>query len=190
MKILKYALGIIALLVLVFILIGAFSSEVAYKNVITVNKPLAESWAVSQDEERMADWLDGFQKIEHVSGTPGTVGAVSDVYFIDDGQEMVIRETITDIVPNESITMTFENDFMNMDYILRMSEMEGKTKISSSTTAVGNGMFSKSLMALMSGTFVSQEETNLFNLKRTIEENTKNYFPVVEEPKEETEEQE
>ncbi len=181
MKFLKYALGIIALLVLVFVLIGAFSSEVAYKNVITVNKPLAESWAVSQDEEKMGDWLDGFQKIEHVSGTPGEVGSVSDVYFIDNGQEMVIRETIMDIVPNESISMTFENDFMNMDYTLRMSEMDGKTKISSSTTAVGNGMFSKSLMALMSGTFVSQEETNLFNLKRTIEENTKNYFPPVEE---------
>jgi len=182
MKFLKYAIGIIALLVLVFILIGAFSSKVAYEDGITVDKPLAESWAVSQDEERMGDWLDGFQKIEHVSGTPGEVGSVSDVYFVDNGEEMVIRETIVEIVPNESIIMTFENDFMNMDYILRMAEVDGKTNISSSTTAVGNGIFSKSLMALMSGTFETQEETNLANLKRIIEENTKNYFPVVEEP--------
>jgi len=180
MKILKYALGIIALLVLVFILIGAFSSEVAYDSEITVDKSLAESWAVSQDEEKAADWLEGLQKMEHVSGTPGTVGAVSDVYFVDQGQEMVIRETITEIVPNESISMIFTSDFMDMDYTLRMAEVDGKTKISSSTTAVGNGMFSKSLMALMSGTFSTQEETNLTNLKRIIEENTKDYFPAAE----------
>lgn len=180
MKILKYALGIIALLVLVFILIGAFSSEVAYDSEITVDKPLAESWAVSQDEEKAADWLEGLQKMEHVSGTPGTVGAVSDVYFVDQGQEMVIRETITEIVPNESISMIFTSDFMDMNYTLRMAEVDGKTKISSSTTAVGNGMFSKSLMALMSGTFSTQEETNLTNLKRIIEENTKDYFPAAE----------
>lgn len=180
MKILKYALGIIALLVLVFILIGAFSSEVAYDSEITVDKSLAESWAVSQDEEKAADWLEGLQKMEHVSGTPGTVGAVSDVYFVDQGQEMVIRETITEIVPNESISMIFTSDFMDMNYTLRMAEVDGKTKISSSTTAVGNGMFSKSLMALMSGTFSTQEETNLTNLKRIIEENTKDYFPAAE----------
>ena len=181
MKILKYTLAIIAILVLVFLLLGIIKSEVAYDNEIMVDKPIAESWAVSQDEEKLGDWLDGFQKIEHVSGTPNTVGAVSDVYFIDNGEEMIIRETITEIVPNESVTMTFTNDFMDMDYTLRMSSVEGKTKISSSTTAVGNGMFSKSLMALMSSAIKGQEETNLANLKRTIEENTKNYAPAGEE---------
>ena len=143
-----------------------------------VNKPLAESWAVSQDEGKMPDWLPGFQKIEHVSGSPGTVGAISDVYFITDGQEMTIRETITDIVPDESISMSFASDFMDMDYKLTMTAIDGKTKLSSNTTAVGNGMVSKSLMALMGNTFKTQEETNLTNLKKTIENNSKKYFPA------------
>ena len=102
---------------------------------------------------------------------------------------MVIRETITDIVPNESIAMTYENDFMNMDYTMAMTAVEGKTKISSHSTAWGNGMFAKSMMAFMGGGFKAQEETNLANLKKTIEENTKNYFPVEEEVIEASEEQ-
>jgi len=190
MKILKYILGILALLILVFILIGVFKSEVAYDYEIMVDKPLAESWAVSQDEEKMADWLDGFQSIEHVSGTPNTVGAVSDVHFISEGQAMTIRETITEIVPNESVSMKFTSDFMDMDYTLRMTSIDGKTQISTNTSAVGNGMFSKSLMALMAGSIKAQEETNLANLKRTIEENTKNYSPSIEEPIDISEEQE
>ncbi len=178
MKYLKYILIILAILVVGFFLIGQIKSEVAYESEIMVNKSLAESWAVSQDEEKMSDWLDGFQKIEHVSGTPGTVGAVSDVYFVTNEQEMIIRETITNIVPNKSISMNFTSDFMDMDYTISMESINEKTKISSSTSSVGNGMVSKSILALVSSSLKTQEETNLTNLKNTIEGNTKNYFPI------------
>ncbi|MBT8185626.1 MAG: SRPBCC family protein [Eudoraea sp.] len=182
MKYLKYILGIIGILLIVFLALGLFKPALSYEYEIMVDKPVAESWAVTQDEDKLSEWLPGFQKIEHVSGTPGTEGAVSDVYFDADGELMTIRETITDIVPNESISMSYENDFMHMDYILMMSAVNGKTKINSSTTAKGNGMFSKSLMVLMGGSIKAQEESNLANLKKTIESNTKNYFPVVEVP--------
>lgn len=178
MKYLKYILGILAVLIIAFFLLGIISPEVSYDCEIIVDKPLGESWAVTQDEEKMPDWLEGFKSIEHVSGVPGTTGAVSDVYFITDGQEMTIRETITEIIPNESISMSFASDFMDMDYKLIMKFIDGKTKINSSTTAVGNGMFSRSVMALMGKSIKTQEETNLINLKKTIEKNSKNYFPV------------
>lgn len=178
MKYLKYILGIVAILLIGFFLLGLIKPELAYECEVMVDKPLAESYAVSQDPEKMSDWLIGFQKIEHVSGTPGTVGAVSDVYFMEGGQEMIIRETITDIVPNESIAMSFASDFMDMDYTIRMTPMDGKTKISSSTTAIGNGMFSKSLMALIGSSIKTQEETNLASLKKTIESNSKNYSQI------------
>lgn len=182
MKYLKYILGILAVLIIGFFLLGMIKSEISYDCEIQANKPLSESWAVAQDEEKMTEWLEGFQKVEHVSGTPGTVGAVSNVYFIADGTEMMIKETITEIVPNESMSMLFESDFMTMDYQLRMASIDGKTKISSTTVTKGNGMFSKSLMALMGSSIKAQEETNLVRLKATIENNTKNYFPAKEVP--------
>jgi len=175
MKILKYILGIVALLVIIFFLLGVIKSEVSYDCEITVDKPMAESWAVSQDETKLSQWLEGLQKVEHVSGTPNTVGAVSDVYFLNDGQEMVIRETITEILPNESISMTFTSDFMDMDYKLAMEEVDGKTKINTSTIATGNGIVSKSIMALVSSSLTTQEDTNLANLKKIIEANSTNY---------------
>ena len=179
MKYLKYILGIFAILVIGFFLIGLVKPQVTYECTIMVNKPLAEAWAVSQDEEKMSDWLNGFQKIEPVSGTPGEVGSVSDVYFVEDGQEMVIRETITDIKPMESISMLFTSDFMDMDYKLVMESVAGKTKISTNTVCEGNGWVSKSLVALMGGFIKSQEETNLMNLKKTIETNSKDYSAII-----------
>lgn len=181
MKYLKYILGLIAILVIGFFLMGIIKPELTYDCEIIVEKPAAESWAIVQDEEKMSEWLPGFQKIEHLSGTPGTVGAVSLVYFDNDGQQMTIQETITNIVPDESMSMTFEDDFMNMDYKISLTSMDGKTKINSSTTAVGNSMVSKSIMALMGGSIKGQEEANLINLKKAIEQNTKEYFDANEE---------
>jgi len=175
MKYLKYILGIILILVIGFFAIGLVKPQIKYDCEVIVDKSLEEAWAVGQDEEKMADWLIGYQKMESISGTPGTVGAVSDIYFNADGQEMVIRETIQEIKPYESITMDFDSDFMNMKYSMHMMEVDGKTKISSTTIAVGNGMFSKSMVAIMSSSFKVQEDINLAALKKTIESNQKQY---------------
>ena len=178
MKILKYILILIGVLIVGFLLMGVVKPQVSYDCEISVDKPVQESWAVIQDEEKLSDWLTGFKRIEHVSGTPGTEGAVADVYFDNNGQEMTIRETITSLVPDESISMSYTSDFMNMDYKLSMEGAEGGTKINTNTVAKGNGMFARSMMALMAGSIKAQETMNLENLKQTIEKNEKNYFPV------------
>ena len=175
MKYLKYAVISLGVLALIFLLVGMIKPEVSYECEITVEKPLSESWAVAQDEEKMVDWLPGFQKIEHISGTPGKVGAESYVFFDNQGEIMKIKEKITDIIPYESISMTYESDFMNMDYKMTMTSDNGNTKIMSNTVTKGNGIFSRSLMALMGGSIKDQEEMNLSNLKKTIENNTKEY---------------
>lgn len=161
-----------------FFLLGLIKPSISYDSEIIVEKPVAESWAVSQDQEKLGEWLAGYIKVEPVSGTPGTVGAVSNVYFDNKGQEMVIKETIKDLVPEKSMSMLFENDFMNMDYIMSVTPVDGKTKINSSTTAVGNSWISRSMLAIMGSTLIEQENTNLAMLKKAIEQNTKNYFQV------------
>lgn len=171
MKVLKYILGIIAFLVIGFFLIGLIKSEISYDCEIIVDKPTAESWEVTQDVDKMKLWLDGFQRMEHISGTPGTVGAVSDVYFINDGEEAVVRETVTEIVPNESFSMLFSSDFFDMDYQFIIEDIDGKSKITSHSVCRGNGAISKSMVAIMGSLFKTHEESNLSNLKRVIEEN-------------------
>ena len=175
MKYFKYLLGIIACLVIGFFLLGMIKPELSYECEIMVEKPIAECWAVSQDETKMADWLAGYQQIKPISGEPGKIGSIADVYFNNEGQEMIIRETITKIEPNESISMLFESDFMNMNYKFSMRSINGQTKIFSNTTAIGNGAISKSIMVLMGSFIKGQEELNLAMLKKTIESNSTIY---------------
>ncbi len=60
----------------------------------TINKPLAEVIEKFSDPEGIKHWMEGLQKIENLSGTPGEVGAKSDIYFLHKGKEMIIKETI------------------------------------------------------------------------------------------------
>lgn len=55
MKILKYILGIVTILVLGFFLWGVIKSEVAYEYEIIEDKPIAESGAVSQDKAKITE---------------------------------------------------------------------------------------------------------------------------------------
>ena len=140
-----YALGITGILIILFVLIGLIKPSTSYSCEIMVDKPIQESGYVAQDEERMSEWLDGFKRIEHVSGTPKTVGNVSKVYFTVNGKEMVVKRTITAIKLFESVESVSETDFMNMDYRVKMTAIGERTKISSSTWIKGNGVFAKSL---------------------------------------------
>ncbi|AXT58381.1 SRPBCC family protein [Aquimarina sp. AD1] len=176
MKYLKYLLYLIIVLTLVFFGIGFFTPSVSYENEITVNKPASESWEVMSDVANLPKWIKGFKRTELVSGTPNTVGAVSNVYVDNSGEEMVMEETITAMKLHEHMAMTFTMDFMDIDYEMFFKEAGGKTIITSKSNIKGNSMWAKSLLSFMPSSMKTQEDENLENLKKLIEENSKNYF--------------
>ena len=181
MKILKYILGITLLLALIFIALGIITPAISYDSEITVSKSAKEAWAVMSDESKAALWISGFIKSELISGSPNTIGAVSNIHFDEDGKEMIIQETITAIKPNELMAMGFNaEDFMLMDYEMNFTESDGNTTIRSKTTATGQGIIAKSMVALLKSSMITQEDQNMGSLKKLIEENTTNYFPVME----------
>ena len=177
MKYLKYIIIFLVLIAVIFIGKGLLTPEVSYQSEIVVNKPVKEAWAIMSDESRISEWLPGIKKMELVSGTENTVGAVSKIYFEENGEEMIMEETITAITPNKHMAMTFTMDFMDMDYEMHLTEENGKTRILSKSKTTGNGFMARSILSFMKGAMKKQEDSNLNNLKTVIENNTKNYFP-------------
>ena len=177
MKFLKILIGILLVLVLLFFGRGLLTPSVNYESKIAVNKPAKEAWAVMSDEANLPKWIKGFKKTELVSGTANTIGAVSKVYVEEEGQETIMKETITDIKLHEKMAMKFSMDFMDMDYEMNFKEKDGKTTITTNSTTYGNGLFAKSIVSFIQGAMKTQEDENLNNLKKLIEANTKNYFP-------------
>jgi hypothetical protein len=68
----------------------------------TISKPLEEVIEKFKNPEGVKHWMEGLQKIEHLSGTPGEVGAKSDFYFLHKNKEMKISETVLEQnLPNQ-----------------------------------------------------------------------------------------
>ena len=179
MKYLKYLLGVIALLAAIFFINGMITPSISYSSEISVDKPLNEAWAVMNDDSKISQWLKGIKSVEHVSGEKGTPGAVMKYVFEENGQESEVVETLKEIRKNEYVAMDFAMEgAMDMAYQVHFSEKDGKTNIKSETVAQGQGMFMKSMLSFMTSTMQAQEDEDMSNLKKLIEENTTDYFPV------------
>jgi len=188
MKILKYILYFILLLIVLFFAMGLMKPSVSYGHEITVDNPAKETWAITQDVSKYGEWLQGFKSIELISGEQGAVGSKYKVIVSPgDGQpDFEMTETIRSIKEFEHIELDFDSEMMDFYQKITHSEKDGKTTVKTESTVSAKGIMMRSMFAVMEmfgGVFQAQEEKNIEALKKVIEANTTDYYPepVVEE---------
>ncbi len=185
MKILKYIFLTIIGLVIIFFAVGLIKPSVSYGHEVTVNKPLKEAWAVSLDGSKYEQWLDGFKSIELVSGEKGTVGSKYKV-IVNPGHgqpDFEMIETVVSVKEFDHVKMDFDSDFMDFEQTIFFKENNGITTITTDSKGIGKGIVTKSMFALMEGlggSFTAQETKNIEALKKVIEGNTMDYYPIMQ----------
>ncbi len=185
MKILKYILIALLLLVLAFFALGFIKPAISYDHEVTVNKPIKEAWAVHADQSKLGEWLDGFKSIEHISGKENEVGSKYKVVVRpeDNPEDFIMTETITSKKDFEHMTLNFDSEVMVFDQKTSFSSEGNKTKIKKESTVKGKNAMMRSMFAMMhilGGSFKKQEIKHMTALKKLIESNTTDYFPAVE----------
>ena len=182
MKVLKYVLVTILGLVVLFFAVGLIKSSVSYGAEITVNKPVKEAWAVAEDPTKYDQWLEGFQSMELIEGEYGKVGSKYRIIVKpnDGAEEFEMIETLISKEDFDHITMHFDSEFMDFEQTVNYDEKDGMTVVSTDSKVMGKGIMTRSMFAMMeglAGAFTKQEQKNMDNLKKLIEENTKDYYP-------------
>jgi len=185
MKVLKYILFVIIGLVLLFFLIGLIKPAVNYGHEITVNKSIEEAWAVSQDESKYPQWLEGFKSMELISGEKYKAGSKYRVIVNPgEGQEdFEMIETLVAIKEFDHVDMHFDSEMMDFEQIISFKENDGKTTVKTDSKVLGKNIFLRSMFAvseMLSGGFTKQETKNIEALKKVIEENTTDYYPATD----------
>ncbi len=157
---------------------------VSYGHEITVDKSLKEAWAVSQDESKFSQWLKGFKSIELISEEEGKSGSKYKIVVSPgEGQpDFEMIETLVSWKEFELVEMSFDNESMQIDQTITHSESNGKTTIKTHSKTKAKGIVMRSMFAIMDmfDAFQAQEEKNIEALKKVIEENTTDYYPVPE----------
>jgi hypothetical protein len=143
MKILKWLLGILAVLAVAFFLIGVFIPTFTYETQIVVDRPTEHAFAVFADESKLADWMTGFKSIETISGYANEIGSQYRLIFEEEGEVMEMIETVTAFEQNKLFAVKLVNDLMYVDTEIEFTEEMGKTKIAAcpiwSKAAISSG---------------------------------------------------
>lgn len=136
---------------------------------IKIEKPIDVVIEKFKDEEGLKHWMEGFQKVEHISGTPGTKGAVSDFYFLHKKREMKLRETILEENLPKSIRFSYHSK-MGYNEVEMVFEPISETSVNltSNNYFKLNGLM-KVFGWLMPGMFKKQSLTYMTKFKTYCE---------------------
>lgn len=75
----------------------------------TIDRPLDLVIQKFKDPAGLPKWMEGLQKVEHQSGTPGKKGAKSQLYFLHKNKEMQLTETILEENLPHSMQFAYES---------------------------------------------------------------------------------
>ncbi len=127
----------------------------------TINKSLEEVIKKFKDPEGLKHWMEGLQRIEYISGTPGEVGAKSNLHFLHKKKEMKISETVLEQnLPNQ-MKFSYQSPMGNNEVEMLFEETsDGKVKQTNNSYFelkgvmkimgfIGKGMFKKQSLKYM-----------------------------------------
>ena len=165
-------LGIFAILVaglaIAFVVLGLFVDEVEYTAATSVNAPVEAAWATFMDEDRTSEWLSGFLHAEQLSGVPGEVGASYRMHFADD---VIVEETVTEIVPMKRYGFDLKTDFFTGSTTVDFEEVDGTTEIEQTVWIRGTSFVWRAILPAFKSMMASQATEMLDSLGVLVETN-------------------
>ena len=117
-----------------------------YTLVNTINRSLDDVINKFKDPEGVKHWMEGLQKIEHISGTPGKKGAKSNFYFVHKKKEMKISETILEENLPDQIKFGYTSSMGYNEVEMQFEKIEDK--VVKQTTATSKWKESWSFLPL------------------------------------------
>ena len=140
------------------------------QSTVIINKPIREVWEFFKNPDNLRLWLGGFQRFEHISGTPGTAGAKAKHYFLERGKELVLDEEIIEVIQEKKFAGTLGSPMMVNTVTNYFNDLgNDQTEYSLSSDTQFKGFLWKQIGPLMKGEFKKRQEKDLQTLKQVLE---------------------
>ena len=142
-----------------------------YEQEMVIEKPMEACWDTYRDDDQRANWVDLFERVVHMEGTPGQQGAIRNVYYKEDTMEYMIVESIQELdSPFHIKYKETANDILSLLTDVTFVELDSnrtllKVKVSASTD---NKPFKFRMFGLKKG-FKELTNNRLQRLKSLLE---------------------
>ena len=170
-KIIKYSLISILILIVAFFAIGMINPSFTYESKILVNSSKANSWDVFRNKELMEDWMLDLAEVKLLKGKEGEKGSEYEFLFVQNDEEVRVREVVTEFDPPNKYSFSLTAEVLSAETVITFEESDGVTEIVSRTLVKPKGMIFRTLFILTKNTFKEQSDLQYLELKRVIESN-------------------
>lgn len=141
-----------------------------YSIEITIEKPQSEVIKKLDNIDNMKHWQKGLVSSEHISGTPGEVGAKMRLNYKMGKRDLTLIETITKRnLPNEFHGTYTTKGMHNIQENYFEETPEGHTKWISNCEFIPSGFVMKAMVFLMPGAFKKQSKQYMIDFKNFVE---------------------
>jgi hypothetical protein len=141
-----------------------------YTNEIEINLPRQRMIELFDNPAHMKNWQPSLVSFEHLSGTPGQLGAKSKLKYKTGKREVELIETITVRNLPDEFSGTYEAKGIYNHIVNKFIPVsENKTKWVSHTEFKFNGLFMKIIAFLMPGAFMKESQKHLEMFKKFAE---------------------
>jgi ligand-binding SRPBCC domain-containing protein len=162
-------IGIIVFLFGAFLCLGFLYPILTSEARVTINKPRDVVWAYFINQKNLKDWLPNVKSIENISGEPMTAGSKFKMTFEENGREIVMTETMTEVKEKEVFAFILENEVIKANDRITFIDKGNQTEVVENNTFEGGNIFWKSLFALMKSSFQKNSQASYDRLKTNIE---------------------
>lgn len=181
MKFFLQILAVIAIVLLLFFLLGYVVSTQANVSKVEVNAPIEFCWDIFHDEKKVTQWMDGIESLIYISGSKNQVGAKQKLNLKSNTQTSGLSEfsevvrTVQQVDQPTYFSYDYSNDMLSGSTEVRF-EMRGDsaTVITNVDSFRASQLWMRSVLFLMKGSIQEKSQVQFDQLKNLIE-NEYNY---------------
>ncbi len=171
----KIITGVFLLLLLIFIIPGLVSSGIKMKTVTHIRQPLTRVFLTFGDPVRLPEWMEGFEKIEHIYGLPFAEGSKYRITVKKGGNKIIAVEEIIKVDWKKRMVLDMKTPEGSVRADIYFFQMDDYAEIMGNFTVTGGDLFTRILLPWMKPVIRKKLNNGMDRFRQMMEKNDTDY---------------
>lgn len=137
---------------------------------VQINRPIQEVWDFFSDISKMEQWLEGFERSEHLSGELGEPDSTYKQYYTGPaGREVIFKERVLERVAPKRFSSLMRNNMLEMTVTTKLYEKGEKTEVISEVDVTFTNMVFRMFKSILKQEITGRQDRNFKKLKEILE---------------------
>ncbi len=165
-------IGVLLTIMVVFFSAGIVREKVTYETEISIEVGLDRAWSQFNDRTMMIHWLSEIENIVEISKEPGKVGSRNRITVQNNGERMVMTETVVVFEPKKRIALRTEGGQMIKQDDYYFEESNGITTVKGEHTCRGRNYIHRCMFAFFRRMFKKVDQHSLERFRDWVTQST------------------